>query len=115
MSRLWCNRDGGRSPDGTDELLTFVLKVYEDLIKEENKVLGGIRTRQGVTIQSVCSLQLFCQMDIAIVWNSASEKFHYTVNDVQEGCCGLFGTGDEARMTIPWAFVDAIERGALAG
>ena len=107
--RLWYNRDGSRNVKGTDELCAFVMKVYEALIKEQNKVLGGTQ------IQSKCSLQLFWRIDVAVIWDIQDKQFRYTVSEVQEGRCGLLGLGYDARMTIPNAFVAAIERGALHG
>jgi len=92
---------------GTTELLQFVVPVYHCLIEEEHTVLSGLKD-----YPSACSNRVFCRIDVALVWDEETCQYHYTINEVQEGRCGLFQT-DFPRMTLHLAFIAAVERGAL--
>ncbi|KAE9385037.1 hypothetical protein BT96DRAFT_1007448 [Gymnopus androsaceus JB14] len=105
----WFDRNSPLDFTGTRELLAFLVPVYYHLIEQEHIVLSGLKTSPGV-----CSNRVLCRIDVGLVWDEEACKYRYTINEVQEGRCGLFQR-DPGRMTVQSAFVAAIEHGALQG
>lgn len=108
--QLWYDPHGPFDAEGSEQLLEFVRPVYEHLLECEHGVFQGV-----LKSPAVGSLKLFCRMDIGLVWSADEHRFRYTVNEVQEGRCGLMMIGDDAKLTIIKGVVDAMERGGLQG
>lgn len=109
-NQVWYNKEGRRNYRGTQELVEFVMKAYQCLIEEENKILGEAQYNQ-----SASSFQVFCRVDVCLVWDTQTNKYCYTVNGVQGGMAGLFGLGQEASAVIARAVVDGIGAGSMEG
>lgn len=84
------------------------MKAYQRLIEKENMILG-----EAQYYQSASSLQVFCRLDVCLIWDTQTNKYHYTINGVQDGMAGLFGLGQDARAVVARAIVEGIQNGAL--
>jgi len=105
---LWYRRDHSLDTAGTIDLLKFSNAVYEALLDIEESIFQDTRDTP-----SASSLRLFCRLDVALVWDDEQEKYLYTINEVQEGMCGLFMLGEDGKAAVPTSFINAYLRGAL--
>ena len=107
FERLWFNPAGPYNHQGTQDLIDFILPIYKSFIEQENELLSSTSDSPNA-----CSNRVFCRFDVTLVWDKHNNRYRYTINEVQGGIMGLFQHEQDSSMTLPWAFVDALERGA---